>query len=88
MGLGLIATLGHQSMVRSFALADATAVVPFEFMRLPFVALIGFFAFDETPDVWTWVGAAVIVSSSIYITHREARQGQNVSPVKSANLNP
>ena len=88
VGLGLIATLGHQSMVRSFALADATAVVPFEFMRLPFVALIGFFAFDETPDVWTWVGAAVIVSSSIYITHRETRQGQNVSPVKSANLNP
>jgi len=75
-------------MVRSFALADATAVAPFEFMRLPFVALIAFLAFGENPDVWTWVGAAVIVSSSVYITHREVRQGHPVSSVKAASIDP
>ncbi|PPR18077.1 MAG: Riboflavin transporter [Alphaproteobacteria bacterium MarineAlpha9_Bin7] len=88
IGLGIIATVGHQSMVRSFALADATAVAPFEFMRLPFVALIAFLAFGENPDVWTWVGAAVIVSSSVYITHREVRQGHPVSSVKAASIDP
>lgn len=87
VGLGLIATLAHQSVARSFALADATAVVPFEFMRLPFVAFIGFMAFDETPDIWTWIGAGVIVSSSVYITHREARLGQNIASEKSGHLN-
>ena len=42
------------------------------FRRLPFVALIAWFSFGETPDVWTWVGAAVIVSATVYIAHREA----------------
>ena len=88
VGLGMIATLAHQSMVRSFALADATAVVPFDFMRLPFVALIGFFAFGEKADMWTWLGATVIVSSSVYITHRERKYGQEVPSAKTANINP
>ena len=73
IALGLIATVGHQSMVRAFALADATAVVPFDFMRLPFVALLGFIAFGEVPDLWTWVGALIIVGSCVYIAHREAK---------------
>ena len=73
IALGLIATVGHQSMVRAFALADATAVVPFDFMRLPFVALLGFIAFGEVPDLWTWVGASIIVGSCVYIAHREAK---------------
>ena len=57
-------------------------------MRLPFVALIGFLAFGEKPDVWTWLGAAVIVSSSVYITHREQRYGQEVPAGKTVNINP
>jgi drug/metabolite transporter (DMT)-like permease len=45
-------------------------------------------AFGEKPDLWTWVGAAVIVSSSVYITHRESQQGHIVSSAKSVNIEP
>ncbi len=72
IGLGVVATLGHQSMARSLASTDATAVYPLDFTRLIFATLIGYFAFSELPDLWTWVGAAVIMTSSIYIAHREA----------------
>lgn len=73
IGLGVIATLGHQSLARSLGATEATAVYPIDFTRLIFAATIGFLAFDETPDLWTWVGAAVIMTSSVYIAHREAR---------------
>ena len=73
LALGSVATLGHQAMARSFAVADVTAVLPIDFIRLPFATAIGFFAFAELPDLWTWVGAAVIVASAVYIAHREAR---------------
>lgn len=73
LALGAVATLGHQAMARSFAVADITAVLPIDFIRLPFATAIGFFAFAELPDMWTWVGAAVIVASAVYIAHREAR---------------
>jgi drug/metabolite transporter (DMT)-like permease len=70
--LGLFATLGHLSLTRAFVCMDASSVMALDFARLPFVALIAWFIFEESPDVWTWAGAAVIVSSTVYITHREA----------------
>jgi len=70
--LGFCATAGHLASTRAFAAADASAVMPYDYARLPFVALIAFVAFGEVPQIWTWVGAAVIVASTIYISRREA----------------
>ena len=47
--------------------------VTFEFSRLPFVVLLGYLAFAETIDAWTWIGALIIFASAIYITRRESR---------------
>ena len=70
--LGFVATLGHQALTRAFAATDTSIVMSFDYARLPFVAIIAWFAFGELPDIWTWVGAAVIVGASTYIAHREA----------------
>ena len=78
--LGAIATIGHQSLARSLRLADATAVYPLDFTRLVFAALIGYLAFAEVPDVWTWIGGAVVMASSVYIAHREARLRRRAQP--------
>ncbi len=71
--LGFFATLAHLALTRAYVCADASAVMPFDYARLPLVAMIAYFAFGETPDAWTWVGGAVIASAAIYIAHREAR---------------
>lgn len=73
VGVGLLATLNQRFMSRAFATADATAMFPFEFIRLPFAALIGWLAFSELPGIWVWIGGAVIFASSAYIAHREAQ---------------
>jgi drug/metabolite transporter (DMT)-like permease len=39
------------------------------------VVLLGYLAFAETIDAWTWIGALIIFSSAVYITHRESRLG-------------
>jgi drug/metabolite transporter (DMT)-like permease len=72
VALGLLATLGHQAMTRAFVATDTSVVMSFDYGRLPFVALIAWLVFGEVPDLWTWVGAAVIVGASAYIAHREA----------------
>ena len=74
--VGLFATLNQRFLSRAFAAADATAVLPFDFARLPFAAIIGFLAFGELPDIWVWVGGAVIFAASFYIAHREIRAGR------------
>jgi S-adenosylmethionine uptake transporter len=69
--IGALSTAGWLCFTRAFALADASALLPLEFTRLPFVALLGYLAFGEVPDVWVWVGAAVIFASGLAIAHRE-----------------
>ncbi len=77
-GMGVCATVGHLFFTRAYAIADATYVMPFDFSRLIFSAIIGFLFFAQEPDVFVWVGAAVIFASSVYIAMREAKSGQAV----------
>ena len=72
-GVGFFATLNQRFLSRAYAAADATAVLPFEFARLPFAAIIGFILFRELPDIWAWIGGAVIFSASLYMVRRESR---------------
>jgi drug/metabolite transporter (DMT)-like permease len=83
IGLGCLGTIAHISVARALAAADASACAPFEFARLPFAALIGFLWFGEVTDFWTWVGAAIIAVSSIYVAHREARLAKLGRPGES-----
>jgi len=47
-------------VTKAFQLADASLIAPVDFARLPFVAIIGFWAFGEFPSHSTWLGAAMI----------------------------
>jgi drug/metabolite transporter (DMT)-like permease len=42
-------------------------------MRLPMAAALAWLAFGEVPDIWTWIGGAMIGAASVYIAHREAQ---------------
>lgn len=66
----------HVCQARAFAAADASAVMPFDFLRLPFGALFGYALFSEVADARVWVGAAVIFLSAYYITLREGVRGR------------
>ena len=79
MFIGVIGTFGQLAVAEALRQADATAVMPFDFLKLIWATLFGFVLFSELPDTFTWIGADVIVSSSMYIVYRErqlARQKQ------------
>jgi drug/metabolite transporter (DMT)-like permease len=69
---GLLGTGGHMLWTRALKLGEVTALMPISFMQLPLVALAGYLWFGEVLDRWTVVGAAIIVGTNVYITHREA----------------
>lgn len=74
--MGLAATIGQVCLTRAFAAAEASAVLPIDFARLVFVSVLGYVIFGEVPDLWTWVGGAVIIASTAYIAQREARNAR------------
>jgi drug/metabolite transporter (DMT)-like permease len=81
--VGTVGTFAHLCFTRALKAADASAVMPIDFARLVFVAIIGIVVFDQIPSVWTWVGAAVIFASGVYVVRREAiaaREGRAKLP--------
>ena len=72
VGMGLLGTVGHICVTRAIAATEASVIMPLDYLRLPFAAAIGLVMFSERPDMWTWIGAAVIIGSSAYVARREA----------------
>ena len=69
--IGIAATTGHWIVVLAFRYADASVLAPFSYSQLVWVTLLGFVMFGEIPDIWTAVGAAIIIASGLYTAHRE-----------------
>ena len=71
LATGPVAVLGHIMLTKAFSLTDASIVAAVDFSKLPVAVLIGWIAFGELTDIWTWIGASVIFASSLYIVRRE-----------------
>lgn len=71
VGMGIMAGTGHYFLTIAYSQAPAAVVSPFNYTQLIGSAAMGFIVFHEMPDLWTWVGAAVIIGSGLYIGYRE-----------------
>ena len=72
VAMGILATASHNCFIRAFAMGEASVIAPVDYSRLIFAALAGFVVFSTVPDIYTIVGALIIVASSFYILRREA----------------
>jgi len=80
MLVGAFATAGHMCMTTALSMADTTAVMSLDFLRLIWTIIIGIVLFAEHLDAFTVVGAVVIFSSSLYIVFREAQHPDRKNP--------
>jgi drug/metabolite transporter (DMT)-like permease len=71
--LSLLTIVSQFAYVAAWRAGDATAVAPVNYIQIVLAGLAGFAFFGENPSQWTVVGALVIVGSTFYIAHREAR---------------
>ncbi len=72
MWLGLLGAVGHFFMIKAFEIAPASLLAPFNYASLIWATLLGFFLFGDLPDAWTIFGAAIIISSCLYLVRRES----------------
>jgi drug/metabolite transporter (DMT)-like permease len=71
--LGFLGAVGHFFMIKAFEMAPASLLVPFDYVTLIWAMLLGFFLFRDLPDGWTIAGAAIIITSGLYLIKREGR---------------
>lgn len=69
--LGFWGGLGHYVFILAHRWAPAPTLAPFLYGQLVSVTIIGYLVFGQLPDIWTIIGAGIVVASGIYLTHRE-----------------
>ncbi|MBV8410162.1 MAG: DMT family transporter [Alphaproteobacteria bacterium] len=74
VGIGVLAGVGHYFLTIAYSQAPAATIAPFNYAQLIGAAILGYAVFGNFPDFWTWVGAAVIVCSGLYLGYAERRR--------------
>lgn len=71
--IAIIGTLAQLSITQAFREADSTVVLPMDFTKLIWASLLGYLLFSELPDIWAWVGGAVVFSGVLWVGYSETR---------------
>jgi drug/metabolite transporter (DMT)-like permease len=85
---GTFGALGHLAMIAALARAPASVVTPFTYTQLIWATVAGFVLFGELPDLYTYVGAALIAGSGLYVMHRERVRRRGAAAASVADRTP
>ena len=75
--VGLMAISSHFCLAKALSLAEASVVVPIDFLRLPLIAVIGFLIYNEEIEIAVFAGALVIVAGNYYNILRESKAARS-----------
>jgi drug/metabolite transporter (DMT)-like permease len=73
--MGVFGGTGHYLLALAHRYAPASTLAPFLYQQILYMALFGYLVFGSVPDAAVWVGAAIVVSSGLYLFARERRGG-------------
>jgi drug/metabolite transporter (DMT)-like permease len=71
--LGIIGGTAHYFVARAMVYAQANIIAPFGYWQLIGAVIVGYIISGYLPDMFTWVGAAVIICAGLYIAWAETR---------------
>lgn len=69
--MGLVAAIGNYCYIMALKMADASVVMPADYVRLVWMVTWGYLLFAEIPGAATWIGSGLIIGATFFITVRE-----------------
>jgi len=76
IGIGVTGLLSHYCLTNAFRAGDAGVVVPLDFMRIPLIAVIGWWLYGERLDVFVFLGAGLIITGVLWNLRSEGPRGR------------
>ncbi len=71
LGVGFWAAVSHMCMTYALKFAPSATLAPLHYSEIVTAVILGYLIFGDFPNAMTWVGITIIVSSGLYIIHRE-----------------
>jgi drug/metabolite transporter (DMT)-like permease len=72
-GLGIAGVSAHYCLSNAFRAGDASLVVPLDFLRIPLIAVVGWWLYEEPLDIFVFAGAGLIILGLLWNLRSEAR---------------
>ncbi len=71
--IGFCGGLGHHMVIIAHRLAPAPVIAPFGYTHIIWMTLLGYLLFEQLPDLFTLIGAGIVVSCGLFLLYREQR---------------
>ena len=81
LSIAVVAGLAEFLIIRALDMAQAAVVAPLQYTLIMWSTLWGFLIFSQIPDIWTWVGTAVVLVSGAWGFYLEAQRPGRKAPV-------
>jgi len=72
--LGAAGLFAHYCMTNAFRAGDASLVIPLDFLRIPLIAVVGWWLYAEPLDVHVFAGAGLIITGILWNLRSETRR--------------
>ena len=66
-GAGVSAAVGQFGITAAYRLAQPRELAVYDYSNVAFAAMFGFFVFGQVPDVFSWIGIAIIVAMGVWM---------------------
>ena len=76
LAIGTLGALAHLCMINAFDHAEASLLAPYNYTKLLWVAVFGYWVFGDVPSLEMWIGAGIIVSAGLYVLYREKKHNR------------
>ncbi len=74
LGIALVSPSIIWLVTEALRAGEASAVAPFQYLRLVFVAMAAWIVWGEVPDTWGWIGSGIILGGAVVVTVAERRR--------------
>ncbi len=71
--IGTMGAVAHLCMISAFDQAEASLLAPYNYTKLLWVVVMGYWVFDDIPSIDMWIGVMIIVSAGFYVIYREKK---------------
>lgn len=79
LGIGCAGLAAHYCLANAFRWGDASLVTPLDFLRIPLIAVVGWWFLGEALDIWVFVGGLIILAGILWNLRAETRPKSRVA---------